>query len=98
MHLVYKALEKYAIPSILPPELMPPGKRKAIMPKATSPIPINIAISTASISPSLQSSSIPSLPNTTTMRSLTGLDAAKVFYFLNHNLKIYYMIIQNHIM
>jgi epidermal growth factor receptor substrate 15 len=82
MHLVYKALEKYAIPSILPPELMPPGKRKDIMPRATSPIPINIAaISTASISPSLQSSSIPSLPNTTTMKSLTALDAAKVFIF-----------------
>lgn len=28
MHLVYKALEKYAIPNTLPPELMPPGKRK----------------------------------------------------------------------
>lgn len=28
MHLVYKALEKYAIPSCLPPELLPPGKRK----------------------------------------------------------------------
>ncbi|XP_044004966.1 epidermal growth factor receptor substrate 15-like 1 isoform X2 [Aphidius gifuensis] len=30
MHLVYKALEKYAIPNVLPPELMPPGKRKDI--------------------------------------------------------------------
>lgn len=28
MHLVYKALEKYAIPNTLPPELMPPLKRK----------------------------------------------------------------------
>ncbi|KAK5647503.1 hypothetical protein RI129_002395 [Pyrocoelia pectoralis] len=28
MHLVYKALEKYAIPNILPTELMPPLKRK----------------------------------------------------------------------
>lgn len=28
MHLVYKALEKYAIPSTLPPELIPPAKRK----------------------------------------------------------------------
>lgn len=28
MHLVYKALEKHTIPSTLPPELMPPGKRK----------------------------------------------------------------------
>lgn len=28
MHLVYKALEKYAIPSSLPPELLPPSKKK----------------------------------------------------------------------
>ncbi|KAF5301331.1 hypothetical protein FQA39_LY10729 [Lamprigera yunnana] len=28
MHLVYKALEKHAIPNILPVELMPPAKRK----------------------------------------------------------------------
>lgn len=28
MHLVYKALEKYAIPNTLPPELIPPAKRK----------------------------------------------------------------------
>ncbi|XP_065225180.1 epidermal growth factor receptor substrate 15-like 1 isoform X2 [Planococcus citri] len=28
MHLVYKALEKYAIPSCLPPELLPAGKKK----------------------------------------------------------------------
>nr|CAD7428704.1 unnamed protein product [Timema monikensis] len=28
MHLVYKALEKYTIPNSLPPELMPPVKRK----------------------------------------------------------------------
>lgn len=28
MHLVYKALEKYSIPNTLPPELMPPAKRK----------------------------------------------------------------------
>ncbi|XP_049860000.1 epidermal growth factor receptor substrate 15-like 1 isoform X3 [Schistocerca gregaria] len=32
MHLVYKALEKYTIPSSLPPELMPPSKRKDMMP------------------------------------------------------------------
>lgn len=32
MHLVYKALEKYAIPNVLPPELMPPGKRKDSIP------------------------------------------------------------------
>uniref|UniRef100_A0A023F0U2 Putative synaptic vesicle protein ehs-1 n=2 Tax=Triatoma infestans TaxID=30076 RepID=A0A023F0U2_TRIIF len=28
MHLVYKALEKYSIPNTLPPELLPPDKRK----------------------------------------------------------------------
>lgn len=32
MHLVYKALEKYAIPSTLPPELLPPVKRKTSTP------------------------------------------------------------------
>ena len=32
MHLVYKALEKYAVPSTLPPELMPPIKRKGSTP------------------------------------------------------------------
>lgn len=38
MHLVYKALEKYAIPSVLPTELFPPTKRKATM--ANSPVPV----------------------------------------------------------
>ncbi|XP_018318653.1 epidermal growth factor receptor substrate 15-like 1 isoform X2 [Agrilus planipennis] len=28
MHLVYKALEKHAVPNTLPPELLPPAKRK----------------------------------------------------------------------
>ncbi|KAJ8911718.1 hypothetical protein NQ315_013180 [Exocentrus adspersus] len=32
MHLVYKALEKYAIPNALPPELMEPVKRKGSTP------------------------------------------------------------------
>lgn len=32
MHLVYKALEKHAIPNTLPPELMPPTKRKGSTP------------------------------------------------------------------
>lgn len=35
MHLVYKALEKYAIPSTLPPELIPPAKRKGSTPLGT---------------------------------------------------------------
>jgi len=39
MHLVYKALEKYAIPSVLPTELLPPAKRKAST-MANSPIPV----------------------------------------------------------
>lgn len=34
MHLVYKALEKYAIPNTLPPELLPPEKRKDSTPAA----------------------------------------------------------------
>ena len=37
MHLVYKALEKYAIPNTLPPELMPPSKRKDSVQAATLP-------------------------------------------------------------
>ncbi|XP_050440385.1 epidermal growth factor receptor substrate 15-like 1 isoform X2 [Adelges cooleyi] len=39
MHLVYKALEKYAIPSVLPGELLPPAKRKTSL-LASSPVPI----------------------------------------------------------
>lgn len=39
MHLVYKALEKYAIPSILPAELLPPTKRKSSL-VANSPVPV----------------------------------------------------------
>lgn len=76
MHLVYKALEKYAIPNVLPPELMPLGKRKDIIPKAKSPIPMSIV---AAASPSSQPPPIPPLPNTTAVKSLTGLDAVKVF-------------------
>lgn len=34
MHLVYRALEKYAIPSSLPPELISPSKRKDSVPLA----------------------------------------------------------------
>lgn len=37
MHLVYKALEKYAIPATLPPELLPPEKRKGSTP---APVPL----------------------------------------------------------
>lgn len=81
MHLVYKALEKYAIPSVLPPELMPPGKRKdIILPKAKSPMPMGVAIA-ASMSPQSQPPPIPRLPNTTAVKSLTGLDVVKVFIF-----------------
>lgn len=36
MHLVYKALEKYAIPNTLPPELAPPLKRKDSTPLTAS--------------------------------------------------------------
>ncbi|XP_054277606.1 epidermal growth factor receptor substrate 15-like 1 isoform X2 [Macrosteles quadrilineatus] len=38
MHLVYKALEKYAIPNSVPPELLPPGKRKDPLHAAPAPI------------------------------------------------------------
>lgn len=75
MHLVYKALEKYAIPNVLPPELMPLGKRKDIIPKAKSPIPISVATA----SPSSKPPPIPPLPNTTAAKNLTGLDVVKVF-------------------
>ncbi|KAK9497930.1 hypothetical protein O3M35_003828 [Rhynocoris fuscipes] len=37
MHLVYKALEKYTIPSTLPPELLPPSKRKNSVIQASPP-------------------------------------------------------------
>jgi epidermal growth factor receptor substrate 15 len=37
MHLVYKALEKYTIPNMLPPELMPPSKRKDSVQAAALP-------------------------------------------------------------
>lgn len=40
MHLVYKALEKYAIPNSVPPELLPPGKRKDPLPQSVPIIPI----------------------------------------------------------
>lgn len=39
MHLVYKALEKHAIPNTLPPELMPQTKRK-------DSVPLGVAILT----------------------------------------------------
>ncbi|XP_036142017.1 epidermal growth factor receptor substrate 15-like 1 isoform X2 [Monomorium pharaonis] len=76
MHLVYKALEKYAIPSVLPPELMPPGKRKdIIIPKSKSSTPMGMAIVMSS--PQSQPPPIPPLPNMAGVKSLTGLDAVK---------------------
>ncbi|XP_076287155.1 epidermal growth factor receptor pathway substrate 15 isoform X5 [Lasioglossum baleicum] len=69
MHLVYKALEKYAIPSVLPPELMPPGKRKDVtVPVSKSPVPVGI---TAVPPP------IPCLPNVSAVKNMAGLDLAK---------------------
>lgn len=72
MHLVYKALEKYAIPSVLPPELMPPGKRKdsTTPPVPKSPAPMNV-ITTAP-------PPIPPLPNVPSVKSMPGLDTIKV--------------------
>lgn len=73
MHLVYKALEKYAIPSVLPPELMPLGKRKDMtIPISKSPATVGM---TAAPPP------IPPLPNVPTVKSMSGADAAKVFTF-----------------
>ncbi|XP_076664292.1 epidermal growth factor receptor pathway substrate 15 isoform X2 [Andrena cerasifolii] len=69
MHLVYKALEKYAIPSVLPPELMPPGKRKDIAIPVTKP-PASVVMTTAP-------PPIPPLPNASTVKSMTGLDTPK---------------------
>lgn len=69
MHLVYKALEKYAIPSVLPPELMPPGKRKeSIIPVAKSPVPPMVGVPPP----------IPPLPNVPAASSLAGLEPVKV--------------------
>ncbi|KAI4486108.1 hypothetical protein M0804_006597 [Polistes exclamans] len=65
MHLVYKALEKYAIPSVLPPELMPPGKRKDIsMLVSKSPVPMTV--------PTMTPPPIPPLPNISTGTNLSG--------------------------
>lgn len=67
MHLVYKALEKYAIPSVLPPELMPPGKRKdvVITQQPTSATPIPGLQSMAAAPPP----AIPPLPNVLIVRT-----------------------------
>ncbi|KAG7202414.1 hypothetical protein KM043_018729 [Ampulex compressa] len=70
MHLVYKALEKYAIPSVLPPELMPPGKRKdSTIPVSKSPVPVGV-IATAP-------PPIPPLPNVSSVKNLPSLDTMK---------------------
>ncbi|XP_076243714.1 epidermal growth factor receptor pathway substrate 15 isoform X2 [Calliopsis andreniformis] len=68
MHLVYKALEKYAIPSVLPPELMPPGKRKDVTIPVSKP-PAPMAMTTAP--------PIPPLPNVSAVKSMSGLETAK---------------------
>ncbi|XP_012262607.1 epidermal growth factor receptor substrate 15-like 1 isoform X2 [Athalia rosae] len=68
MHLVYKALEKYAIPSMLPPELLPPGKRKEIMaPVSKSPVPSMVGAPPP----------IPPLPTVPAPNNLVGLDPVK---------------------
>lgn len=69
MHLVYKALEKHAIPSVLPPELMPAGKRKDAPLIADLPAPAMVA---APIPP------IPPLPNVSAINNLVGLQSVKV--------------------
>ncbi|XP_012276830.1 epidermal growth factor receptor substrate 15-like 1 isoform X2 [Orussus abietinus] len=68
MHLVYKALEKYAIPSVLPPELMPPGKRKeSAIPVSKSPVPQGMG----------GPPPIPPLPNVHAINTLVGLENVK---------------------
>ncbi|KAK1125459.1 hypothetical protein K0M31_005820 [Melipona bicolor] len=70
VHLVYKALEKYAIPSVLPPELMPPGKRKdSTTPVPKSPAPMSVI---TTVPPP-----IPPLPNVPSVKSMAGLDTIK---------------------
>ncbi|XP_076760740.1 epidermal growth factor receptor pathway substrate 15 isoform X1 [Xylocopa sonorina] len=70
MHLVYKALEKYAIPSVLPPELMPPGKRKdPTVPLSKSPAPMGVMTTV--------SSPVPPLSNVPSAKSMTNLDTTK---------------------
>nr|CAD7260564.1 unnamed protein product [Timema shepardi] len=64
MHLVYKALEKYTIPNSLPPELMPPVKRKEpisvpVLPGAVKVMP-NLVMPVESTKPS-----VPPLPVST---------------------------------
>lgn len=49
MHLVYKALEKYAIPSVLPTELLPPAKRKGST-LVNSPVPVLPVLSSGATS------------------------------------------------
>lgn len=39
MHLVYKALEKEPVPMTLPPDLVPPGKRKKTLAGAVPVLP-----------------------------------------------------------
>ncbi|XP_051163488.1 epidermal growth factor receptor substrate 15-like 1 isoform X2 [Leptopilina boulardi] len=67
MHLVYKALEKYAIPHVLPPELMPPGKRKDVSESKSPALPVVGA-----------PPPIPPLPNVSSVNSLAGLDIKPV--------------------
>lgn len=78
---MYKALEKYAIPSVLPPELMPPGKRKdSTAAVSNSPVPMGVM---PTVSPP-----IPPSHNVSTVKSMAGLDTAKVLHIrLNSSMK-----------
>lgn len=68
MHLAFKALEKYAIPKVLPPELMPPGKRKDI----------TISNSSAPIGMTTVPPPIPPLPNVSAVKRMASLEISKV--------------------
>ncbi|XP_076169879.1 epidermal growth factor receptor pathway substrate 15 isoform X2 [Ptiloglossa arizonensis] len=67
MHLAFKALEKYAIPKVLPPELMPPGKRKDI----------TISNSSAPIGMTTVPPPIPPLPNVSAVKRMASLEISK---------------------
>ncbi|XP_031329295.1 epidermal growth factor receptor substrate 15-like 1 isoform X2 [Photinus pyralis] len=72
MHLVYKALEKHAIPNILPTELMPPPKRKEsvsmttpIIPRGIDGIKPEVPPPPPNIEPIVPPSRPPPMPSTT---------------------------------
>lgn len=74
MHLVYKALEKHSIPNVLPPELLPPGKRKpsGAAPPPVPPAPAPAAVAIAHHIPP----AVPPVPATVPMAAAAPLTTA----------------------